>query len=124
MRNVYDNGTMVLGSVGRVKNYLIDNAEETWEIEDIINDLEDLEKDTIVAINYDLGMGYSIEWWENSHIVNAEGKGDNMNKEQLVEKMYNYYKNGINNVNSLIDLKKEIKNNLQKYYFPNQNIPI
>jgi hypothetical protein len=36
-----------------------------------------------------------------------------VNKEELLEKMFEYYKVGINEVDSLIDLKKEIKNNLE-----------
>ena len=60
---IYDNGEMCLGKVSDIIKYLLDNAEETWEIEDIIIDLRDLEDDTIVAINYDHGMGYSIDYW-------------------------------------------------------------
>lgn len=114
MNNVYDNGEMVLGSIYNVKEYICRNADDIEEIKDLIEDLEDIDEDSIVMVNYDNGMGYSIEWWNKSHLVNMEEKGDNMNKkEQLVEKMYNYYKNGINNVNSLIDLKKEIRDNLE-----------
>lgn len=114
MNNVYDNGTMIIGELNKVINYITRNDKEE-EYKDLIEDLEHLKQfnGVIVCVNYDLGMGYSIEWWENSHIVNNEEKGDNMNKEELVEKMYNYYKRGINNVNSLIDLKKEIRNNLE-----------
>ena len=36
-----------------------------------------------------------------------------VNKEELLEKMFEYYKVSINEVDSLIDLKKEIKNNLE-----------
>lgn len=112
--NVYDNGTMIIGELNKVINYIARNDKEE-EYNDLIEDLEHLKQynGVIVCVNYDLGMGYSIEWWENSHIVNNEEKEDNMNKEELVEKMYNYYKKGIKNVNSLIDLKKEIRNNLE-----------
>lgn len=114
MNNVYDNGAMIIGSVYNIKEYVCRNADDIEEIKDLIKDLEDIDEDSIVMVNYDNGMGYSIEWWNKSHLVNMEEKGDNMNKkEQLVEKIYNYYKNGIKNVNSLIDLKKEIKNNLE-----------
>ena len=65
MNNLYDNGTTILGRKDMVYKYLIDNGEETWEIEDILHDIEDLEEDTIVAINYDLGMGYSIDYWNS-----------------------------------------------------------
>ena len=69
MNNIYDNGTMVLGCVKNVKEYLIENAEETWEIEDILKDLEEFSNETIVAINYDCGMGYSIDYWNEDDIV-------------------------------------------------------
>ena len=36
-----------------------------------------------------------------------------MNKEQLLEEVYNYYKVGVKDVNDLIDLKKEIRDNLK-----------
>lgn len=69
MNKVFDNGTMVLGRKDKVYKYLIDNAEETWEIEDILHDIEELKDNTIVAINYDLGMGYSVDYWEESDVV-------------------------------------------------------
>lgn len=114
MNNVYDNGTMIIGELNKVINYIARNDKEE-EYKDLIEDLEHLKQfnGVIVCVNYDNGMGYSIDWWNNSHLVNNEEKGDNMNKEELVEKMYNYYKRGINNVNSLIDLKKEIRDNLE-----------
>ena len=69
MNNVYDNGTMILGNTKKVKEYLIENCEECWEVEDILTDIKEFEDNTIVAINYDLGMGYSIEWWtENTKV--------------------------------------------------------
>ena len=40
MNKVYDNGTMVLGQVRIVEKYLIENAEESWETEDILQDLK------------------------------------------------------------------------------------
>lgn len=115
MNNVYDNGTMIIGELNKVIDYIARNDKEE-EYKDLIEDLEHLKQfnGVIVCVNYDLGMGYSIEWWENSHIVNnSEEKGDNMNKKQLMEKMYKYYSVGIKNVNSLIDLKKEIRSNLE-----------
>ena len=69
MQNIYDNGRLCLGEVGKIRQQLIDNAEETWEIEDLIHELEDLDDNTIVAINYDNGMGYSIEYWTTKDII-------------------------------------------------------
>ena len=69
MKNIYDNGRLCLGEVGKIRQQLIDNAEETWEIEDILEELKELEDNTIVAINYDNGMGYSIEHWTTKDII-------------------------------------------------------
>ena len=63
MQNIYDNGRLCLGEVGKIRQQLTDNAEETWEIEDILEELKEFEDNTIVAINDDNGMGYSIEYW-------------------------------------------------------------
>ena len=38
MQNIYDNGRLCLGEVGKIRQQLIDNAEETWEIEDILEE--------------------------------------------------------------------------------------
>ena len=70
MQNIYDNGRLCLGEVGKIKQDLINNAEETWEIEDILEELKELEDNTIVAINYDSGMGYSIEYWTTKDKIN------------------------------------------------------
>lgn len=69
MQNIYDNGRLCLGEVGKIRQQLIDNAEETWEIEDILEELKEFEDNTIVAINYDNGMGYSIEYWTKKDIL-------------------------------------------------------
>ena len=69
MQNIYDNGRLCLGEVGKIRQQLIDNAEETWEIEDILEELNEFEDNTIVAINYDNGMGYSIEYWTTKDII-------------------------------------------------------
>lgn len=69
MNNIYDNGLMVLGSVYNVKKYICGNSEETWEIEDLIHDLEDLNENDIVVVNYDAPMGYIIHYWEEKDII-------------------------------------------------------
>ena len=69
MKEIYDNGRVCLGEVGKIRQQLIDNAEETWENEDILEELKDLDDNTIVAINYDNGMGYSIEYWTTKDII-------------------------------------------------------
>lgn len=70
MKNIYDNGRLCLGEVGKIRQQLIDNAEETWGIEDILEELKEFEDNTIVAINYDNSMGYSIEYWTIKDKIN------------------------------------------------------
>ena len=71
MNSVYDNSTMVLGKVENVKKYLLENMDEKEDfgVSDILEELKDEKDDTIVAINYDCGMGYSIDYWEESDKV-------------------------------------------------------
>lgn len=67
MNTIYDNGEMLLGSVGNVLEYARRQIEghliDKEDYEEIINTLRDLDCDTIVAINYDNGMGMSFDWW-------------------------------------------------------------
>ena len=69
MNKIYDNGESLLGSIYNVKEYICRNAEDISEIEDLINYLEDFDEDTIVAINYDNGMVYHIDYWIKNNIV-------------------------------------------------------
>lgn len=69
MKNVYDNGRIILGEVILVKDYICKNADDITEVADIIEDLENLDADAIVAVNYDHPMGYTLEYWSNDHIV-------------------------------------------------------
>ena len=71
MNNVYDNGKIVLGNIYNVKDYICRNCEDLEEIKGLIEDLEDYDDDTIVAINYDIGMGYLIEYWTKNNIVKS-----------------------------------------------------
>lgn len=72
MNKVYDNGTMVLGTKKDVEKYLKDNmftSDMEDEIFEILKDIQEEKEDTILAINYDLGMGYSIDYWTTEDIV-------------------------------------------------------
>lgn len=72
MKNVYDNGEMILGSKKNIVKYLNDNlitSDMEEEIYEILEDLKDLEDNTIVAINYDCGMGYTIDYWQENDKV-------------------------------------------------------
>ena len=66
---VYDNGEMLLGLVPDIKKYLVENMElddeeQDIEIKGMLEDLEELGDNNIVAINYDFGMGYLIYNWD------------------------------------------------------------
>lgn len=66
MKDLYDNGEMLLGTKKNIVNQIYNNMleeEDDEEYMQILEDLKDLKDDTIVAINYDNGMGYSIDYW-------------------------------------------------------------
>lgn len=67
---VYDNGCCLLGNIHNVLKYLIENDTEN-ENEDLIKDVRELEECgvAIIMINYDNGMGYSIDYWCVNDIV-------------------------------------------------------
>jgi len=72
MNNIYDNGTILLGEKEKVVNQIYNNMLEEEQDEfymEILEELKDFKDNTIVAINYDNGMGYSIDYWEKEDIV-------------------------------------------------------
>ncbi len=76
MNNIYDNGELLLGTKKDILDYWKNNAvniDSDFE-EEVKEDLKDLKDDTIVCINYDNGMGYTIDYWDNKDIVNKEEK--------------------------------------------------
>lgn len=65
MNSIYDNGALMIGNIKEIIKY-IENDEtlETWEFEDLLTDLKELnDKVEIVMINYENPMGYSIDYW-------------------------------------------------------------
>lgn len=78
MNKIYDNGAIMLGNIAMViKEIKIEMAKNIdmcfVDTEELLKDLEDIEcklgKDTIVCINYENGMGYTIDYWTNKDIV-------------------------------------------------------
>lgn len=74
MKYIYDNGTILLGTVKNIKEYIknymetldtIDDRIELNMFEEILSDLKEEKNDTIVAIDYENNgyMGYSMEFW-------------------------------------------------------------
>lgn len=74
MNKIYDNGAIMLGSVKMVREEIEKEIKENVDMfcvdmEEILKDLEELSNETIVAINYDNGMGYSIDYWHEDDII-------------------------------------------------------
>lgn len=79
MKNIYDNGAIMLGNVKMVREsiqYQLKNGIDMYcaDMEEILQDIKDLDDNDIVAINYDNGMGYSIDYWHNSHDLIKESE--------------------------------------------------
>ena len=70
MQNIYDNGKICLGEVKRIIEYFNTIGADIEEYEEILEELKKLNDDDIVAINYDNGMGYSIDWWTKNDKIN------------------------------------------------------
>lgn len=71
---IYDNGAIMLGNVKMVREEIQKEIKENVDMfcadmEEILKDLEELSNETIVAINYDCGMGYSIDYWHEDDII-------------------------------------------------------
>ena len=71
---IYDNGAIMLGSVKMVREEIQKEIKENVDMfcvdmEELLKDLEELSNETIVAINYDNGMGYSIDYWHEDDII-------------------------------------------------------
>lgn len=78
MNNIYDNGSLMLGNVQLVIMELEKELKEDVDMclvdtEELIEDLKELRNidyDLIVCVNYDNGMGYSIDYWSTKDILN------------------------------------------------------
>ena len=70
MKEIYDNGEMCLGEVKKIIEYFNTTGADIEEYEEVLEELKKLNDDDIVAINYDNGMGYSIDWWTKDDKVN------------------------------------------------------
>ena len=72
MNILYDNGEKIVGKIENIEKYLIanlDTSDMQEEIKAMLEDLKDLNSDSIVCINYDNGMGYIIDYWSESDKV-------------------------------------------------------
>ena len=82
MNKIYDNGVLMLGNV---QDLIMEIEREIKEdidmfcidMEEIIKDLKelrDIDCEMVVCINYDNGMGYSIDYWSSKDIVKKGGE--------------------------------------------------
>ena len=90
MQNIYDNGEMCLGEVGKIRQQLIDNAEETWEIEDILAELKELEDNL---------KSYITQYKEKNDITRLTSLQKDMIKAEWQEKEY---------IQELMEIKERI----------------
>lgn len=82
MKNIYDNGALMLGNV---QDLIMEIEREIKkdidmlgaDMEELIKDLKelrDIDCEMVVCINYDNGMGYSIDYWSSNDIINVESE--------------------------------------------------
>ena len=77
MNKIYDNGALMLGNVQdlimKIEKELKNGVDMFCaDMEDILKDLKelrDIDYEMVVCINYDNGMGYSIDYWSSNDIV-------------------------------------------------------
>lgn len=77
MNKIYDNGALMLGNVQMVimeierqKRASIDMLDA--DMDELLKDLKelrDIDYEMVVCINYDNGMGYTIDYWNSNDIV-------------------------------------------------------
>lgn len=77
MNKIYDNGALMLGNVQMVimeierqKRASIDMLDA--DMDELLKDLKelrDIDYEMVVCINYDNGMGYTIDYWTSIDIV-------------------------------------------------------
>ena len=77
MNNLYENDNGILGNVQKVIEYIEeDETIDLCDYEHILIDLKDILKDTnyktIVLVNDNNGMGYTIDYWEESDIIGGQ----------------------------------------------------
>lgn len=77
MNRIYDNGALMLGNVQDVIMEIEKEIKEDLDMcaanqEELLKDLKELRNidyDMVVCINYDMGMGYDIDYWTSNDIV-------------------------------------------------------
>lgn len=82
MNKIYDNGALMLGNIEMVIKEVKREIETELDMcftdtEELLKDLEEISvevgKDTVVCINYENGMGYTIDYWTDKDIIKESG---------------------------------------------------
>ena len=82
MNKIYDNGALMLGNVQDLIMEIekeLKNGVDMFcaDMEDILKELKelrDIDYEMVVCINYDNGMGYTIDYWSSKDIVKKGGE--------------------------------------------------
>ena len=82
MNKIYDNGTLMLGNVQDLIMEIEREIKEDIDMFDIdmedilkeLKELRDIDYEMVVCINYDNGIGYTIDYWSSSDIVKKGGE--------------------------------------------------
>lgn len=77
MNKIYDNGALMLGNVQMVimeiEKEMKENIDMLYvDMEDILKELKelrDIDYEMVVCINYENGMGYTLDYWTSKDIV-------------------------------------------------------
>ena len=80
MNKIYDNGALLLGNIQDIimetEREIKENIDMFYiDMEELLKDLKELRNidyDMIVCVNYDNGMGYSIDYWTSKDIIRKE----------------------------------------------------
>ena len=72
MNKIYDNGYCLLGKVEDILNFCDMESIDDETTIDMINELKLYDKNSIVCVNYDNGMGCIIEEFTESEVINNE----------------------------------------------------
>lgn len=76
MTEIYDNGEICIGRVKDIIKYIYTNDTDLEEHTDLLQDLEELNDNDIVAVNYDNGPGYSLDWWTENDKIDIKESGE------------------------------------------------
>ena len=82
MKNIYDNGALMLGNVQdlimeierEIKKDIDMLGADMKELIKDLKELRDIDYEMVVCINYDNGMGYTIDYWSSNDIINKESE--------------------------------------------------